>query len=340
MNWRKGKGIWLLLLSMIMILGTGITASASGSLRIYVENGSKSSWTDGINVPTVKVNYSEESPAWSKEEDKWEPGEKVKGTIRISGSYERSDCSVNGATLLSVNSQDGETVITFSYVPVAKLEAPEKAGWSDAAKTKASWKKVPFAYRYQVVLYQEGGIWIKSLTTSSTSADLLPYMSSGNKYFYTVKAILKWSSEDDYLKEGDITTSDDSVVQELGETLGVWATYQDGKKYRAEDGNYVTDGWKMISGKWYYFKQDGYAAIGWQKVDEKWYYMDSEATMKTGWQELNGIWYYFNTDGDMAIGWIQPVPGKWYYLSGDGSLAMNTTVDGNYKVNESGLWIQ
>lgn len=340
MNWRKGKGIWFLLLSMIMILGTGITASASGSLRIYVENGSKSSWTDGINVPTVKVNYSEESPKWSIYEDKWEPGKKVKGTIHIAGSYERSDCTIKGANLLSVNSQDGETVVTFSYVPVAKLEAPEKAGWSDTAKTKASWKKVPFASRYQVVLYQEGGIWIKSLTTSTTSADLLPYMNSGYKYFYTVKAILKDSSQDDYLKEGDITTSDDSVVQELGETLGVWANYQDGKKYRAEDGNYVTDGWKMISGKWYYFKQDGYAVTGWQKVDEKWYYMDSEAAMKTGWQELNGIWYYFNTDGDMATGWIQPLPGKWYYLNGDGSLATNTTVDGNYKVNESGLWVQ
>ena len=68
--------------------------------------------------------------------------------------------------------------------------------------------------------------------------------------------------------------------------------------------------------------------------------MDSEAAMKTGWQELNGVWYYFNTDGDMATGWIQPTPGKWYYLNGDGSLAMNTTVDGNYKVNETGLWIQ
>lgn len=340
MNWRKGKGIWFLLLCTIMILGTGITASASGSLRIYVENGSKSSWTDGINVPTVKVNYSEEKPEWNKDEEDWEPGKKVKGTIHIAGSYERSDCTVTGADLLSVNSQDGETVVTISYVPVAKLEAPEKAGWSDTAKTKASWKKVPFASRYQVVLYQEGGIWIKSLTTSTTSADLLPYMNSGYKYFYTVKAILKDSSQDDYLKEGDIITSDDSIVQELGETLGVWATYQDGKKYRAEDGNYVTDGWRMISGKWYYFKQDGYAVIGWQKVNEKWYYMDADATMKTGWQELNGIWYYFNTDGDMATGWVQPLPGKWYYLNGDGSLATNTTVDGNYKVNESGLWVQ
>ena len=340
MIWKNGKKMWLMLLCVIMVLGTGITSSASAGLKIYVENGSKSSWTEGIQVPTVTVNYSEESPEWSKEVDDWEAGKKITGTIRISGTYSRSDCTVSGATLLSVKNEDDETVIKFSYVPVAKLECPEKAGWSDDAKTKASWKKVPFASRYQVVLYQEGGIWIKSLTTSSTTADLLSYMTSGYKYYYTVKAILKDTSEEDYLKEGDITTSDDSVIQELGETSGVWATYQEGKKYRGEDGNYVTDGWKMIDGKWYYFKQDGYAVTGWHKADEKWYYMDSEAAMKTGWQELNGVWYYFNTDGDMVTGWIQPTPGKWYYLNGDGSLAMNTTVDGNYKVNETGLWIQ
>lgn len=340
MNLKSQKGIWLLFLCTILILGTGVTAFASPGLKVYVENGSKSSWSEGIVDPTVTVNYSEESPEWSKDMEDWEPGKKITGTIHVSGTYSRSDCTIYGADLLSVKNEDGETIVKFSYVPVAKLEQPETAGWSDNTKTKASWKKVPFASRYQVVLYQEGGIWIKSLTTSSTTADLLPYMSSGYQYYYTVKAILKDSSEEDYLKEGEITTSDDSVVQVLGETTGVWSTYQEGKKYRGEDGNYVINGWKMISGNWYYFKSDGYAATGWQMIDGKWYYMDSEAVMKTGWQQLNGIWYYLNSDGDMAIGWVQPAPGKWYYLNEDGSMAANTTVDGTYKVNESGLWIQ
>lgn len=340
MKWMQGKRKWLVLLCAFMVLGTGMTVPASGSLKIRLDNGSKSSWTEGIQVPTVTVNYSEVNPTWSKEDvDDWVPGKKITGIISVDGTFTRSDCTIYGGSLVSVKAEDGVTEIKVSYVPVAMLESPKEAGWSDNAKTKASWKKVPFASRYQVVLYREGGIWVKSLTTSSTSVDLLQYMDGGYKYFYTVKAILKDSSEEDYLKEGEVTTSDDSVVQELGDTSGTWVEYQNGKKYRGEDGNYVVGQWKMVSGKWYYFNKDGYAVVGWQLIGDKWYYMGANAQMMTGWQQINGKWYYLNSDGDMAIGWIQPQPGKWYYLYSDGSLAVNTKVDGFYHIDASGLWV-
>lgn len=340
MKWMQRKGKWLVLLCAVMALGTGLTASASGTLKIRLDNGSKSDWTEGIQVPAVTINYSEESPEWSKYVDDWEPGKKITGTIRVSGTYTKTDCTIYGGTLVSVKAEDDETVIKFSYVPVAKLESPKEAGWSDNTKTKASWKKVPFASRYQVVLYKEGGIWVKSLTTSSTTVDLLEYMEGGYKYYYTVKAILKDSSEADYLKEGEPVDSDDSVIQELGETSGTWAEYTDGKKYRAEDGNYVTDQWKMISGNWYYFNSEGYAVTGWRYLDSKWYYMGADARMMTDWQQVNGKWYYLGSDGEMMTGWIQPQPGKWYYLYSDGSMAVNTRVDGNYQVDGTGLWVQ
>ncbi len=340
MRWMQRKGKWLVLLCAAMTLGTGMTASASGNLKIRLDNGNRSNWTEGIQDPTVTVNYSEESPEWSKKIDDWVPGKKITGTLRISGTYTRSDCTVYGGGLVSVKAEDGETVIKVSYVPAAKLECPESAGWSDNTKTKASWKKVPFASRYQVILYKEGGLWIKSLTTSSTAVDLLQYMDDGSKYYYTVKAILKDSSEKDYLEEGELTTSDDSVVQDLGETAGFWAEYQNGKKYRGEDGNYVVSSWRMIGGKWYYFNNEGYAATGWQYLGDKWYYMGSDAQMTTGWQQVNGKWYYLNTDGDMATGWVQSQPGKWYYFYSDGSMAVNTTIDGNYQIDGSGLWVQ
>uniref|UniRef100_UPI000B0146E7 hypothetical protein n=1 Tax=Clostridium sp. NkU-1 TaxID=1095009 RepID=UPI000B0146E7 len=230
MKWMQGKGKWLVLLCAFMVLGTGMTVPASGSLKIRLDHGSRISWTAGIQVPDVTVNYSEVKPKWSKADvDDWVPGKKITGTITVDGTFTRSDCTIYGGNLVSVKAEDGETEIKVSYVPVAMLESPERAGWSDSAKTKASWKKVPFASRYQVVLYKEGGIWIKSLTTSSTSVDLLQYMEGGYKYYYTVKAILKDSSEEDYLKEGEVTTSDDSVVQELGDTSGTWLSIRTGK---------------------------------------------------------------------------------------------------------------
>lgn len=340
MKWIRRKSPWLMLLCTVIILGTGMTSSAALSLKIRLDHGDKSSWTEGIQIPTVTVNFSEETPEWSKDPEDWEPGKKVTATIRVPGTFTSSDSTVNGGTLVSVKAEDGESVIKVSYIPAAKLESPEKAGWSDASKTKASWKKVPFAHRYQIVLYKEGGIWVKSLTTSSTSVDLLQYMENGQKYYYTVKAILKDSSEEDYLKEGEPVTSDDSVVQVLGDTEGSWAEYKNGKKYRAEDGSYATNCWKMISGKWYYFNNEGFAATGWQYLGERWYYLDADSAMMTGWQQINGKWYFLNPDGDMAMGWIQPQPGKWYYLYTDGSMAASTTINGVYQVDSSGLWVE
>ncbi|WP_124066966.1 N-acetylmuramoyl-L-alanine amidase family protein [Clostridium sp. E02] len=338
MRWMKGKGIWLFFLCTGILLATAMSSLASVDLKIRLENGRRSDWTDGIQTPTVTVNYSEENPDWNKPEDEWKPGKKITGSIRVSGNYQTSDCTVYGGKLISVRAENGETVIRFSYIPVAKLECPERAGWSDNTKTKASWKKVPFASRYQVVLYKEGGIWLKSLTTSSTSVDLMEYLDDGNKYYYTVKAIVKNSSEDDYLKEGDTMTSDDSVVQEIGDNKGIWINNEKGKRYRAEDGEYVKNSWKMITGDWYYFDQDGYAVTGWLELLDKWYYMGNDSKLKKDWQQIGETWYYFNTDGDMATGWIQPQPGKWYYLNADGSMATNTTVEGIYKLNSNGLW--
>lgn len=335
-----GKGKWMMLLCTAMILGLCTSAFASGSLKITLDGGSESEWTEEIQAPLVTVNYSEESPEWSRPVDKWKPGSEVTGIVRISGAYTRTDCTITGGSLVSVKQEEDETVIKFSYVPAAKLGKPEKAGWSDETKTRASWKKVPFASWYQLVLYKEGGIWVKSLTTSSASADLLEYMEDGKKYYYTVKAILKDSSESAYLKEGDAAISDDSVIQDLGDTSGVWAEYSTGKKYRGNDGKYVADSWKMISGKWYYFNSDGYAAVGWKYLDGKWYYMEPDAHMAVGWQNVDGSWYYLDDDGQMMTGWIQPQPGKWYFLYDSGAMAANAKVDDGYQVDGTGLWVQ
>ncbi len=340
MRWIRGKVAWLVLLCMVMVLGMSVTASASGNIKIRLDHGRKSSWTVGVQNPSVTVNFSEASPEWNKDFDKWEPGKKVIATLTVPGTYTNADFSVTGGKLVSAKAEDGETIVKVSYIPVAKLADTEKAGWSDSAKTKANWKKVPFASRYQVVLYKEGGIWVKSMTISTNNVDLLQYMDNGGKYYYTIKAILKDSSEEDYLQEGESVDSDDSVVQELGETNGAWAEYKNGKKYRSEDGSYVTNAWRMIGGKWYYFNGEQFAVTGWQFINNKWYCLGSDGAMLTGWQKLDQKWYYLNPDGDMASGWIQPQPNKWYYLNLDGSMAFDTVINDIYKVDSTGLWVQ
>lgn len=336
----KGKGKWLILFCAVMTLGTGLTASALGSVKIRLDQGSKSSWTEEIRIPAVTVNYSEESPKWSKPIEEWEPGKKVTGTLRLPGAYSETDCTVYGGRLVSVKTEEGETVIKVSYTPGAKLGQTEEAGWGDAARTKAVWKKVPFASRYQVMLYKQDGTWVKSLTTSSVSIDLLPYMEGKERHYYTVKAILMDSSEEDYLAEGDPVTSGNSILQDQDDRFGTWEEYNNRKKYRMSDGSWVTGKWQMIRGEWYCFNEEGYASVGWQYSDGKWYYLGEDGHMLTGWQQINGKWYYLKADGSMAIGWLQMQPGEWYYFYGDGSMASDTKVDGIYRINSSGLWLQ
>lgn len=336
----KGKGGLLILMGALLTLSTGMTSMAAKTIKIRLDNGSKSSWTEDIREPKTTINYAEESPEWSKPVDEWTPGKKVVATFTISGEHVRSECSVTGGELVSAKAADGETTIKVNYVPVVKLGSPESAGWSNTAKTKASWKRVPYASKYQLRLYREDeDRWVKTLTTGSTTIDLVEYLQDGYSYYYEVRAIAKDSSEEKYLQDGEFTISNDSVVQELGDTDGRWSETQSGRKYRGEDGNYVANSWKMIVGKWYYFNQDGYVQTGWQQLNGKWYYMNGNGEMLTGWQQVNGKWYYLNPDGSMVTGWIQTEPGKWYYLYEDGSMAANTVIDNVYRLNESGLWV-
>lgn len=106
----------------------------------------------------------------------------------------------------------------------------------------------------------------------------------------------------------------------------VWLKDSDGWKLRKEDRTYAINEWESMNGLWYHFDQKGYR--------------------QTGWLMDEGKWYYLREDGAMAIGWIC-LDEKWYYLSPSsseaqpyGSLYVNTTTPDNYKVNESGVWVQ
>lgn len=337
MRGKWGKGGRMLLLGTVLLFGLSMTAMAATTVRIRIDNPLWSNWTEEVQEPNVTVNYSQVSPDWSKPLEEWVPGKKVTGTLMLDGSFPRSEISINGGSILSVSDKDGESAVKISYIPVAQLGSPEWAGWSDETRTKAVWKKVPHAFKYQVHLYQNDQ-WIKTMTTSATSLDLAGSLRDGLSYYYEVRAITKDKEESAYLKDGDFTISDDSVVQKLGDTRGRWSSTSSGKRYLDGNGNYVFGGWQMINGKWYYFSQDGYDLNGWQQVDGKWYYMDGDGAMLTGWQQIDGKWYYLNTNGGMVVGWVQTAPGKWYYLNGDGSMAADTVIDGKYRLDSSGQW--
>ena len=101
-------------------------------------------------------------------------------------------------------------------------------------------------------------------------------------------------------------------------------------------------GWNQDNTGWYYIKDDNTKASGeWLQFSDATYWIDSNGYMATGWRKYNnGAWYYFKSSGVMAKNtWIED-NSKWFYLGGDGYMLKDTIIDGRYRLNAEGVWIQ
>ncbi len=94
----------------------------------------------------------------------------------------------------------------------------------------------------------------------------------GTRFYYVVATNTK---EDSISKSTSATVE----VQILPE--GSWVEDGGYKKYKLQDGSFVTNAWKDIGGKHYLFDENGNMKVGW-------------------YQDGNGDWYYMNPDGNMA----------------------------------------
>lgn len=346
---NKLRGVWIGAFAALAVLGSTLTAyaeTAISELKITFSNNYDS---DGGTIlePTVSAGsgYEVDGISWSRELKDWKPGTKITATLTLTAadgrefnsSYKSSKVSLYGADFISAKRDDEDGSLTFkaSYYPVVQLGTTEQAGWSDSAKTRAIWKKVPYATAYSVRLYRGDDEYVTTITMEGTSVDLTEYITKEASYYYQVRATSKDSTDAKYMKSGEYVTSEDSLVENLGETEGRWHQYRDGYKYTDAQGTDAVNGWRYIQGAWYYFDENGYAAAGWRAVGGKWYYMDGDRRMMTGWLDLNGKWYYMDATGAMVTGWLQTSPTDWYYFNADGSMAAGTEVDG-YTLSETG----
>lgn len=338
----KLRGIGIGITVAIAVMAGGITAYAAtaiSSISVKVVDNYDPEGT--MLEPTVTVGGSHVTLSdltWSRDVEKWKPGSEVTGTLLLSAddnymfssSYETKKISRSGCEVISAKrgDEDGLLILKIGYRPVVQLGPTERAGWSDATKTKAVWKKVEYATAYQLRLYRGDGEYVRTLTLEGTSVDLSDYITKETNYFYEVRATIKSTSNNKYLKTGEYVTSDDNTLENLGEVEGRWRKYSDGKKYVDTQGVAAVSSWRYIVGSWYYFDDKGYALTGWFNDGGKWYYMNSENKMMIGWLNLNDKWYFTDSTGAMVIGWYQVGPTDWYYFYEDGSMASNTVIDG------------
>lgn len=345
----EAKRLWIGVAASLLIIGSAITAHADSAISTIKVSFKNNYDSEGGNIlePTVTAGasaYEVDSVTWNKELDKWNPGSKVTATVTLvasdgksfASSYSSKKATVSGADFSSAKrDEDGNLIVKASYYPVVQLGETEKAGWSDQTKTKAVWKKVPYATAYQLRLYRGDDEYVTMLTMESTSVDLTEYITKEANYYYQVRATSKNSSDGNYRRSGEYVTSEDSLVDNLGEVGGRWRQDRTGRRYTDENGMEAANGWRYILGTWYYFDENGYAVTGWRFINDKWYYMDAECRMLTGWLNLGDKWYYTDSTGAMAIGWYQMSPSEWYYFYEDGSMAVNMVIDG-YTVGEDG----
>ena len=133
----------------------------------------------------------------------------------------------------------------------------------------------------------------------------------------------------------------------------------DGKwKYWLVTGDFQKSSWLNLDGVFYYLDEQGNVAIGWKQIDDNWYYFKENGTMATDswigedyvdatgawrpeilkekWISSGDNWYYLYDDGVMASDtWVGN-----YYLKSDGTMAVSEWVqDGQYYVDENGLWV-
>ena len=98
-------------------------------------------------------------------------------------------------------------------------------------------------------------------------------------------------------------------------------------------------GWNQDNTGWYYIKDDNTKASGeWLQFSDATYWIDSNGYI---WRQYNnGAWYYFKSSGVMAKNtWIED-NNKWFYLGGEGYMLKDTIIDGRYRLNAEGVWIQ
>jgi len=101
--------------------------------------------------------------------------------------------------------------------------------------------------------------------------------------------------------------------------------------------------WEQTTAGWKYKKADGsYCANEWLDVNGNSYFFGSNAIMSVGWKQFtNGDWYYFNPENGAMVRskWVTQ-DSKSYYLQANGVMAKNTVIDGKYRVNESGVYVE
>lgn len=301
----------------------GAYYEVSSSDGCYYTNEDDDVWERG-STPVVRVELT------AKEDHYFGSMSKSKITISgLRGEYKSSKVLDGGAGLqidIKLRKVSGE------------LGDIEENYWDGRT---ATWTDIDDADKYEVKLYR-GSRTVTTVTTTSDSYNLYPYMTNSGDYTFKVRAISNsdgetspWTdlSDEYYMSSSDVYTGSAPGTNPgtgtgggpgigggtggpgagsgsgIDSNAGVngWNQNQYGWWFRLSDGSIVKNNWVFADNNWFYMDGNGYMTSGLQLVEGRWYYLNpisdgTKGAMLTGFQNINGAVYFFNMISDGTRG--------------------------------------
>lgn len=125
-----------------------------------------------------------------------------------------------------------------------------------------------------------------------------------------------------------------------GTTVAGWETADGHKKYRKNDGSFVTNSWMKLDEKTYYFDENGYMLTDTITPDGIYVNTKGEKTSYIpGWAQVENEWRYVQKNGYYAAStWIQDTDGKWYYFNMACEMVKDRVTPDGFYVGPDGVW--
>ena len=163
---------------------------------------------------------------------------------------------------------------------------------------------------------ERGGHQLIAVVFKSNSTQ---YTDTKALYDYGLKRIGVSGTSASVSNSSSSSSSQTSAASSAG---GKWEQTTGGWKYKKADGSYCTNEWLDVNGNTYFFGSNSIMCIGWK-------------------QFTNGSWYYFNPENGAMVKskWVTQNQ-KSYYLQSSGIMAVSTVIDGKYRVNENGVYVE
>ena len=137
----------------------------------------------------------------------------------------------------------------------------------------------------------------------------------GNKHTMKMMCYKREDKEDE--PETPVEPENPDTPDTPTEVQGDWEEQQDGNWKYIENGQYVRNELKSISGKLYMFDDAGimYANRWYNTTDGNWmWFREDGSAVQTGWKQVSEKWYWFDKSG-YAIKGFRNIEGKDYYFA-------------------------